>query len=114
MFGAGGDRDRGKRSLMGAVAERHADAIVLTDDNPRTEDAAQIVSDIRSGLKQPAAVHVEHDRAHAIGWALQHAGEHDIVLIAGKGHETVQLIGDKALPFSDRERVMALQREWAQ
>jgi UDP-N-acetylmuramoyl-L-alanyl-D-glutamate--2,6-diaminopimelate ligase len=113
VFGAGGDRDRGKRSLMGAVAERHADAIVLTDDNPRTEDAAKIVSDIRSGLKQPAAVHVEHDRAHAIGWALQHAGEHDIVLIAGKGHETVQIVGNRAVPFSDRERVRAIAREWS-
>ena len=113
VFGAGGDRDRGKRSLMGAVAERHADAIVLTDDNPRTEGAAKIVSDIRSGLKQPAAVHVEHDRAHAIGWALQHAGERDIVLIAGKGHETVQIVGNRAVPFSDRERVRAIAREWS-
>jgi UDP-N-acetylmuramoyl-L-alanyl-D-glutamate--2,6-diaminopimelate ligase len=113
VFGAGGDRDRGKRSLMGAVAERHADAIVLTDDNPRTEDAERIVNDIRSGLKQPAAVHVEHDRAHAIGWALQHAAENDIVLIAGKGHETVQIVGNRAVPFSDRERVRAIAREWS-
>jgi UDP-N-acetylmuramoyl-L-alanyl-D-glutamate--2,6-diaminopimelate ligase len=113
VFGAGGDRDRGKRPLMGAVAERYADAIVLTDDNPRTEDAQQIVSDICSGLKQPAAVHVEHDRAHAIGWALQHAGEHDIVLIAGKGHETMQVIGTRSVPFSDRERVRAVAREWS-
>ena len=113
VFGAGGDRDRGKRSLMGAVAERHADAIVLTDDNPRTEDAGKIVNDIRSGLKQPAAVHVEHDRAHAIGWALQHAAEDDIVLIAGKGHEAVQIVGNRAVPFSDRERVRAIAREWS-
>jgi len=113
VFGAGGDRDRGKRSLMGAVAERHADAIVLTDDNPRTEDAQQIVRDICSGLKKPAAVHIEHDRAHAIGWALRQAGEHDIVLIAGKGHETVQVIGTRSVPFSDRERVRAVAREWS-
>jgi len=113
VFGAGGDRDRGKRSLMGAVAERHADDIVLTDDNPRTEDAQSIVNDIRSGMKQPAAVHIEHDRAHAIGWAMQHAAADDIVLVAGKGHETVQVIGNRAVPFSDRERVSAIAREWA-
>jgi UDP-N-acetylmuramoyl-L-alanyl-D-glutamate--2,6-diaminopimelate ligase len=113
VFGAGGDRDRGKRPLMGAVAERHADAIVLTDDNPRTEDAEKIIRDICSGLKKPADVHVEHNRAHAISWALQHAGEHDIVLIAGKGHETVQIVGNRAVPFSDRERVAAVAREWS-
>jgi UDP-N-acetylmuramoyl-L-alanyl-D-glutamate--2,6-diaminopimelate ligase len=113
VFGAGGDRDAGKRPQMGAVAERHADVMVLTDDNPRTEDAQKIVSDIRSGLKQPAAVHIEHDRAHAIGWAMQHAGENDIVLIAGKGHETVQIVGNRSVPFSDRERVRAIAREWA-
>ena len=113
VFGAGGDRDRGKRALMGVVAERYADAIVLTDDNPRSEDAQQIVMDIRSGLKNPAAVHVEHDRAQAITWALRHAGEQDIVLIAGKGHETVQLVGSRSVPFSDRERVRAIAREWS-
>jgi UDP-N-acetylmuramoyl-L-alanyl-D-glutamate--2,6-diaminopimelate ligase len=113
VFGAGGDRDCGKRPLMGAVAERYADAIVLTDDNPRTEDAQQIVSDICSGLKNPAVVHVEHERAHAIAWALQHAAEHDIVLIAGKGHETVQVVGTRAVPFSDREHVRAVAREWS-
>jgi UDP-N-acetylmuramoyl-L-alanyl-D-glutamate--2,6-diaminopimelate ligase len=113
VFGAGGDRDHGKRSLMGAVAERFADKVVLTDDNPRTEDAHRIVEDIRAGLKQPAAVEIEHDRGHAISLALQQAAADDIVLIAGKGHETVQLVGNKAIPFSDRERVMAIAREWS-
>ena len=113
VFGAGGDRDRGKRSLMGAVAERHADELVLTDDNPRTEDPGQIIRDVSAGLKQPGSVHVEHDRAHAISWAMQAAAAEDIVLIAGKGHETVQIIGTKSVPFSDRERVMALVREWS-
>jgi len=112
VFGAGGDRDRGKRPLMGAVAERLADEIVLTDDNPRTEDPQQIIEDICSGMKQPAQVHIEHDRAHAITRALQEAGPADLVLIAGKGHETVQIIGTRAVPFSDRERVRALVREW--
>jgi len=113
VFGAGGDRDHGKRSMMGAAAERFADHVVLTDDNPRTEDAATIVEDICAGLKQPAAVQIEHDRSHAITLALQHAGADDIVLIAGKGHETVQLVGNKALPFSDRERVRNIAREWS-
>jgi UDP-N-acetylmuramoyl-L-alanyl-D-glutamate--2,6-diaminopimelate ligase len=113
VFGAGGDRDHGKRSMMGAAAERFADHVVLTDDNPRTEDAAKIIEDICAGLKRPAAVQIEHDRGHAITLALQHAGADDIVLIAGKGHETVQLVGNKALPFSDRERVRSIAREWS-
>jgi UDP-N-acetylmuramoyl-L-alanyl-D-glutamate--2,6-diaminopimelate ligase len=113
VFGAGGDRDRGKRPLMAAAAEQLADCIVLTDDNPRTEDPERIMSDIISGLQDAGQVQVEHNRAHAISATLRAAGPDDIVLIAGKGHETVQLVGDKALPFSDRERVMAVQREWA-
>ena len=112
VFGAGGDRDHGKRSLMGAVAERCADQVVLTDDNPRTEDAEKISEDICSGLKQPGSVYIEHDRGTAIAHAVQQAGANDIVLIAGKGHETVQLLGTKSVPFSDRERVMAIAREW--
>ena len=112
MFGAGGDRDRGKRPLMGAVAERFADEVMLTDDNPRSEDPQQIIDEILAGIKQPARVHVEHDRAHAITRAMQQAGPDDLVLIAGKGHETVQIIGTRAVPFSDRERVRALLREW--
>jgi UDP-N-acetylmuramoyl-L-alanyl-D-glutamate--2,6-diaminopimelate ligase len=98
---------------MAAAAELLADHVVLTDDNPRTEDPERIMSDIVSGLQDAGQVQVEHNRAHAISGALRAAAPDDIVLIAGKGHETVQLIGDKALPFSDRERVMALQREWA-
>ncbi len=112
VFGAGGDRDRGKRPLMGAVAERHADRLVVTDDNPRTEDPGRIVEDICSGIRQPARIHVEHDRAHAIAWAMREAAADDIVLIAGKGHETVQVIANRSLPFSDRERVQALARDW--
>jgi UDP-N-acetylmuramoyl-L-alanyl-D-glutamate--2,6-diaminopimelate ligase len=114
VFGAGGDRDRGKRPQMGAMAERHADRVVLTDDNPRTEDPQQIIEDICSGIRQPNALHIEHDRGQAIGWAMHEAAADDIVLVAGKGHETVQLVGNRALPFSDRERVMTLMREWTQ
>jgi len=114
VFGAGGDRDRGKRPLMAAAAEQFADHIVLTDDNPRTEDPERIMSDLVSGLQEPGRVRIEHNRANAIAGTLHAAGAADIVLIAGKGHETVQLVGTKALPFSDRERVMALQRDWKQ
>ncbi len=112
VFGAGGDRDRGKRPEMGAVAECNADHLVLADDNPRTEDPQQIVSDICAGIKQPRKVHIEHDRARAIVWAMHAAGPDDIVLVAGKGHETVQQVGNRTLPFSDRERVQAVAREW--
>jgi UDP-N-acetylmuramoyl-L-alanyl-D-glutamate--2,6-diaminopimelate ligase len=114
VFGAGGDRDRGKRPLMGAAAERNADQLVLTDDNPRNEDPQRITDDICNGLRDPGRAYIEHDRAHAIAHALRSAGAGDIVLIAGKGHETVQQIGNRTLPFSDRERVQALAREWAQ
>jgi len=114
VFGAGGDRDRGKRPEMGAVAECNADHLVLTDDNPRTEDPRRIVSDICAGIKQPRKVHIEHDRAYAISWAMRAAGPGDIVLIAGKGHESVQQVGHRAIPFSDRERVQAVAREWMQ
>jgi UDP-N-acetylmuramoyl-L-alanyl-D-glutamate--2,6-diaminopimelate ligase len=113
VFGAGGDRDRGKRPLMAAAAERRADRLVLTDDNPRSEDPRRIMQDICTGFAHPERVRIEHNRAVAIAAALQEAAADDIVLIAGKGHETVQIIGDKALPFSDRERVMALKREWS-
>ena len=114
VFGAGGDRDRGKRPLMGATAERHADHVVLTDDNPRSEDPQRIVEDICAGVRQPNRLHIEHDRGQAISWAMQAAAGDDIVLVAGKGHETVQQVGTRLLPFSDRERVMAVAREWAQ
>jgi UDP-N-acetylmuramoyl-L-alanyl-D-glutamate--2,6-diaminopimelate ligase len=114
VFGAGGDRDRGKRPLMAAAAELLADRVVLTDDNPRTEDPQRIMSDLLSGFAAPERVRVEHDRGRAIAVTLHEAAPGDVVLIAGKGHETVQLVGAKALPFSDRERVLALQREWAQ
>lgn len=114
VFGAGGDRDRGKRPLMGAVAGQYADRIVLTDDNPRTEDPQQIIDDVAGGLQHFKAVQVEHNRAHAISLAMRSAAADDIVLIAGKGHETVQIIGTKAVPFSDRERVRAVARDWAQ
>ncbi|NOY65968.1 MAG: UDP-N-acetylmuramoyl-L-alanyl-D-glutamate--2,6-diaminopimelate ligase [Gammaproteobacteria bacterium] len=107
VFGCGGDRDKGKRSLMGQIAEQYADEVILTNDNPRTESAEQIINDILSGLENPAVVHIESDRENAIEWAIASAMPHDIVLVAGKGHESYQLIGDEKRPFSDRDIIMA-------
>lgn len=108
VVGAGGERDVGKRPLMGAIAERLADHVVLTDDNPRHEDATQIVMDILAGMADADAVYVQRNRAEAIAQALANSGPDDIVLVAGKGHEDYQQIGDRRLPYSDREQVMAL------
>ncbi len=108
VFGCGGDRDRGKRALMGAVAGRLADRIVLTDDNPRGEDPAAIVADIVAGLEDrgqraPGRLAVEHDRRLAIEAAVRGAAAGDVVLVAGKGHEHEQVVGAVRRPFSDRD-----------
>ncbi|MBI5462614.1 MAG: UDP-N-acetylmuramoyl-L-alanyl-D-glutamate--2,6-diaminopimelate ligase [Gammaproteobacteria bacterium] len=108
VFGAGGERDIGKRPLMGAIAERLADHAILTDDNPRHEDATQIVMDILSGMEDPDAAYVQRNRGQAIAQALSSSDAGDIVLIAGKGHEDYQQVGDQRLHFSDREQVCAL------
>ena len=102
LFGCGGDRDPGKRPLMGAVAERLAARVIVTDDNPRTEDPDRIVSDILAGLHNPDNALVIRDRRAAIERALTDADADDIVLVAGKGHEDYQIIGTERLPFSDR------------
>ena len=109
VFGCGGDRDRGKRALMGGVAAHGADAIVLTDDNPRGEDGAAIIRDIEAGLGAAPAT-VIRDRRQAIEHALRQAGAGDVVLVAGKGHESCQLVGGEARPFSDRDVVRGLQQ----
>lgn len=105
VFGCGGDRDAGKRPLMGGIAERLADVVMLTDDNPRSENGSSIVADILAGMERPDAVIVERDRARAIASAIGAAAEDDWVVVAGKGHEATQQIGDLALPFSDRDHV---------
>ncbi|MCB1777394.1 MAG: UDP-N-acetylmuramoyl-L-alanyl-D-glutamate--2,6-diaminopimelate ligase [Candidatus Competibacteraceae bacterium] len=102
VFGCGGDRDPGKRPLMGAAAEQWADRVIVTDDNPRTEDPARIVADILAGMRRPSAARVIRDRRAAIHQALAEAGAGAIVLIAGKGHEDYQIIGVERLPFSDQ------------
>ncbi|MYA65800.1 MAG: UDP-N-acetylmuramoyl-L-alanyl-D-glutamate--2,6-diaminopimelate ligase [Gammaproteobacteria bacterium] len=101
VFGCGGNRDRGKRPIMGALAEKLADRVVITDDNPRLEDGDAIVSEIRSGMAAPAAAHVERDRERAIRHAIAGAEPGDVMLIAGKGHEDYQEIGAKRSRFSD-------------
>lgn len=101
VFGCGGDRDCGKRVQMASIAERHADQIILTNDNPRTESPLKIIEDIKIGFSNKVAVVIKLDRAEAIQYAVQTAKINDIVLIAGKGHETTQTIGKQILTFND-------------
>jgi UDP-N-acetylmuramoyl-L-alanyl-D-glutamate--2,6-diaminopimelate ligase len=111
VFGCGGDRDRGKRPQMGRIAEQLADVVILTNDNPRHEDPASIINEIASGMQTtPSAV---PDRVQAIRAALAEARVGDIVLVAGKGHEDYQQIGDRRLAYSDRDTVRALLGEAA-
>jgi UDP-N-acetylmuramoyl-L-alanyl-D-glutamate--2,6-diaminopimelate ligase len=134
VFGCGGDRDRGKRPLMGAVAAELADWVIVTDDNPRSEDPALIVQEILGGIRSASAdsafgyqgmtvshsptrqnapipdsrLQVIHDRAEAIRTAVLEAGADDVVVVAGKGHEQTQTYGSAVRPFSDRDFVAAL------
>jgi len=99
VFGCGGDRDQGKRPLMGEVAEQYADRVIITDDNPRTEAASHIVSQILDGILKQQNVTIIHDRVMAIKQALELAAENDAVLIAGKGHEDYQVFGKQRFPY---------------
>jgi len=103
IFGCGGDRDIGKRAQMGTIAESHSDQIILTNDNPRTESEEKIVEDILQGMKDKSQVIIKYDRSDAIINTFLNAKTDDVILIAGKGHETTQQIGTTLLPFSDRE-----------
>lgn len=108
VFGCGGERDAGKRPLMGRAAEQHADAIVITSDNPRNESSGRIIEDIVSGLGDAGQATIIEDRAAAIAWTIAQAEKGDCILIAGKGHEAFQLIGGNRLPFSDLGLAQAL------
>jgi UDP-N-acetylmuramoyl-L-alanyl-D-glutamate--2,6-diaminopimelate ligase len=111
VFGCGGNRDRGKRPLMGAIAERLADVVILTNDNPRHEAPQAILDEIAAGMRTAATI--VPDRVQAIRTALREARAGDIVLVAGKGHEDYQQIGDQRLPYSDRDTVRELLKEAA-
>jgi UDP-N-acetylmuramoyl-L-alanyl-D-glutamate--2,6-diaminopimelate ligase len=116
VFGCGGDRDRIKRPLMGAVAARYSDLVVVTSDNPRSEDPVRIIEDVKRGLGPPATGPADGqrarsstrylvivDRAEAVRQAIASAQPGDLVLVAGKGHEKYQIVGDRTLPFDDVE-----------
>ncbi len=114
VFGCGGDRDRGKRSGMGRAAEELADRIIVTDDNPRNESPEKIVGEILAGMENPERACVVNNRQAAIEYALSQAAPGDLVVIAGKGHEQEQIIGNERRPFSDRHvvrRILQVQHD---
>ena len=104
VFGAGGDRDTGKRPIMGRIAAENADRVIVTDDNPRSENASAIRAAILLAARGADEI---GDRAKAIRTAIADLKSGDVLLIAGKGHETGQIIGDRIIPFSDHEAVAA-------
>ena len=111
VFGCGGDRDKGKRPLMAAVAEKWADQVILSSDNPRSEDPQKIIEDMVKGLKCPEKAVLEADRKAAIAYALKNIGSQDLLLIAGKGHEKVQVISGQRIPFDDVQVAADLLKE---
>jgi UDP-N-acetylmuramoyl-L-alanyl-D-glutamate--2,6-diaminopimelate ligase len=106
VFGCGGDRDPGKRPLMGGIAEQSADLVFVTSDNPRTEDPGRIIEQVLAGVSQRTRVRVVPERERAIHQALMEADAGDVVVIAGKGHESYQIVGHEVRPFSDRSVVL--------
>lgn len=105
VFGCGGDRDKGKRAVMGAMAEANADRVVITNDNPRTEVPEAIINDILKGVNHKNKTQVVVDREQAIRWALQHAHKNDAVIILGKGHEQYQILGKEKRPYDGDNEV---------
>jgi UDP-N-acetylmuramoyl-L-alanyl-D-glutamate--2,6-diaminopimelate ligase len=108
LFGAGGDRDAGKRPLMGTIAAEKADSVIVTDDNPRSESPAAIRAEILAAA--PGATEIG-DRGAAISAAIAALQPGDVLLVAGKGHESGQIVGDRTLPFSDHEAVATALKE---
>ena len=114
VFGCGGDRDAGKRPQMGRIAERHADRLVITSDNPRSELPDDIIAAIVDGLEQPENAKVLEDREAAIAWAINEARSKDVILVAGKGHETYQLVGAERRDFSDLATAQSILADYAE
>ena len=112
LFGCAGDRDRSKRPIMAECVARNSDFVILTSDNPRTEDPMQIIEDAKPGLdKYDTPYKIIPDRYEAIAWALDHARAGDILLLAGKGHEDYQVLRDETICFDEREVVLRLLKE---
>jgi len=112
VFGCGGDRDKGKRAEMGSIASALADEVILTDDNPRTEKSADIILDIQSGIESKKNVLVMADRKEAVRYVVKNSHVRDVVLVAGKGHETYQQVGGLKHPFSDQQVVRDALKEF--
>jgi UDP-N-acetylmuramoyl-L-alanyl-D-glutamate--2,6-diaminopimelate ligase len=108
-MGCGGDRDKGKRPLMGRIATDKADIVIVTDDNPRSEQPAQIRAEILAAA--PGATEIG-ERAEAIRHAVRGLQAGDVLVVAGKGHESGQIVGDVTLPFSDHEEILKAMREF--
>ncbi|OLQ92717.1 UDP-N-acetylmuramoyl-L-alanyl-D-glutamate--2,6-diaminopimelate ligase [Vibrio ponticus] len=108
IFGCGGDRDKGKRPMMAEIGERLADHVIISDDNPRSENPAEIVQDMLVGMTHPDKAIVQHDRFKALLHAIEHANEQDIILLAGKGHEDYQVLANETIHYSDRESAQQL------
>lgn len=112
VFGCGGDRDKGKRPLMGATAAKYSDFLVVTSDNPRTEEPDAIIRDILAGLRDTGTPYeVVENRTQAIRFAMKNARPGDIVLLAGKGHETYQILADGVIHLDEREVVAEALKE---
>jgi len=111
VFGCGGDRDRAKRPLMGAACAAHADHLIVTSDNPRSEKPSAIIADITAGIPATCAHEVCVDRRAAIAGALRQGRAGDVILVAGKGHEAVQILATRRIPFDDRTVIKQLGAE---
>lgn len=111
IFGCGGERDQGKRSLMGTIAEKYSDHVIITNDNPRTEDPQIIVDDIMCGITCVKKVEIIENRSYAIRTVIMRAFSKDVVLISGKGHEKYQIIGTDYIPYSDRDVVKSILKD---
>ncbi|TMP45657.1 UDP-N-acetylmuramoyl-L-alanyl-D-glutamate--2,6-diaminopimelate ligase [Pseudoalteromonas citrea] len=108
VFGCGGDRDVGKRALMAQAAEKYANKVIITSDNPRSEDPDKIIADVKAGLSQPQYAYCQSDRALAIKYAIEQSPNNSVILIAGKGHEDYQIIGQQRIAFCDRQWVKTI------